>query len=430
MPRQRSCWFLCASIRSFGRMTFSGAAPASVLAPLDDIQRITVLDVVRGFAILGLALVKAADFSPDFWANWPSAADRATAWLEENLLADKFFTLFALLFGIGFAIQMDRAVARGASFKRLYVRRSLVLLGIGLAHGLLIWSGDILAGYALVSFVLLAFHNSSNRSLLIAAGIAWLGGHVIWFLRREVLHLMPPPTPDPKAIAALLSSGPPLEILRHEAHATLTYLQRGVVGPGAWMPGVLCLFLLGLYVARSGLLSRVARDSDFCRRALLVTVFVAAIAWPLYELLSKLWPSSELRIPRRLTLAALGQLTTFGLAATYALLLALLTLRRSSNPTMSGLAAVGRMALSNYLLQSVVFVLLYFNYGLGLYGHIRPLPAMLLSAAVYACQMLISVWWLGRYKFGPAEWVWRSLTYERRQPMRRPEPATRLLTSA
>jgi uncharacterized protein len=386
--------------------------------PIDDSQRIALLDVVRGFAILGLALVKAADFSPNFWMTWPSAVDRHVAWFEENFLADKFFTLFAILFGIGFSIQLNRAAARQAAFPRYFVRRSFVLLAIGLIHGLLIWSGDILAGYAIVSFALLLFRNVSKRNLLLGACIAWFSGHLIWIVRINVLHLPRPSLPDEAVATAVLAGGSALQILRYQAGQTLDYLWRGITGP-AWMTSVLFLFLIGLYLECSGTVRRLAGDRAFCRRALIIAALLAAIAWGADPLVSSQWPAGELPILRRVALNGLWQFRTIGLSATYALLLSLFMLRRKDAALLLGLAAVGRTALSNYMLQSVVFVLIYYNYGLALYGHITPLPAMLLSAAVYSGELLLSVWWLRRYKFGPLEWVWRSLTYGHTQPFRR-----------
>jgi uncharacterized protein len=386
--------------------------------PVDDSQRIALLDAVRGFAILGLALVKAADFSPNFWMAWPSAVDRHVAWFEENFLADKFFTLFAILFGIGFSMQLNRAAARQAAFPRYFVRRSFVLLVIGLVHGLLIWSGDILAGYAIVSFALLLFRNASRRNLLLGAGIAWVSGHLIWIVRINILHLPRPSLPNEAAATAVLTTGSALQIIRYQAEGTLVYLWRGLTGP-AWMTSVLFLFLIGVYLERTGTVRRLASDRDFCRRAVIIAAMMAAVAWLADPLVSSVWPAGGLPIVRRVALSGLWQLRTLGLSATYALLLALLMLRRKEAALLLGLAAVGRTALSNYMLQSVVFIWIYYNYGLALYGHITPLPAMLLSAAVYLVQILLSVWWLRRYKFGPLEWVWRSLTYGRRQPLRR-----------
>jgi len=400
-----------------GDMLRSPSKGAPLHAPVEDGERITLLDVVRGFAIFGLALVKAADFSPDFWAAWPAPVDRGLAWFEENFLADKFFTLFAILFGIGFSIQMHRAVARATVFPRYYVRRSLVLLGIGLLHGLFLWSGDILAGYAIVSFALLLFRRATNRTLLITAAIAWLTAYVVW-IGRMLLQIPRPDMPDPARVTALLSSGPALEILRYQSSATLDYLSRGIIGPGTWMPSVLCLFLLGLYLERAGIVGRIARDRSFCRRGLIVALAIALAGGVLEALLSSVWPTDDLRIVRRLIIGIFGSLATFGLSAAYALGLALLLLRGRPALPLTGLAAVGRTALSNYLLQSVVFVLLYYSYGLGLYGRITPLPAMLLSVTVYSAQVLLSIWWLNRFRFGPVEWAWRSLTYGRKQAFR------------
>ncbi|MFE8602448.1 DUF418 domain-containing protein [Archangium violaceum] len=415
--------------------------------PVDVSERVTLLDALRGFALCGVFVSNSFMwFSgrillPRAQAQALSAPplETAVSSLYQFFVNQKFVTLFAFLFGLGFSIQLQRAEARGASIVPLYSRRLLVLLGIGVTHIFALWAGDVLSTYAVLGFALLLFRQRSDRTVL-----AW------------VVVLM---FGVPLAVSALQRFGP---ILLHgaqaaaeaakasEAHAAQMRARflEGLssdsfwttqaanaryflfVLPQAnrltWMSAVLGRFLLGLLAGRHLLLRDVERHRPWHRR-LLVWGLVLGVPGNGTGLVVQRLRLAGLVDPAKDTwmfaLPTVQELGYLGLAAVYVAAFALLFQRERWRRVMQVLAPVGRMALTNYLLQSAVSICLYDGWGLGFVGELPPSRCVALSLAVFALQVPFSHWWLSRFRFGPAEWLWRSLTYGRAQPMR-PRPGS------
>jgi uncharacterized protein len=416
--------------------------PGANPRPVDVSERVALLDVLRGFALCGVFVSNSFTwFSGRILLPRDQARALAAPPLESVVSAlynffvnQKFVTLFAFLFGLGFSIQLSRAEARGASIVPLYSRRLLVLLGIGVTHMLAIWVGDVLSTYALVGFALLLFRQRSDRTVL-----AW------------VLLLL---VAVPLLVPALQHFGP---ILLHGAQAAAeaakasedhdtqvrAWFLAGLSSDSfwttqetnaryvahmlpqvkrlLWMCGILGRFLLGLLAGRYLLLQDVERNRPWHRR-LLVWGLVLGVLGNGTGLVVQRLRLAGLVDPAKdswmLTLSAIQELGYVGLAAVYVAAFALLFQRERWRKVMQVLAPVGRMALTNYLLESVVSLCLYDGWGLGLIGRMPPSGCVALALAVFALQVPFSHWWLSRFRFGPAEWLWRSLTYGRAQPMR------------
>lgn len=405
-------------------------------------ERIQTLDVLRGFALFGILLVNMEFFSLPIYTQvlsppaFTGPADRVASWLIAFLAEGKFYSLFSFLFGYGLTIQMARAAARGASFAPLYLRRLLVLLLIGLVHAFLIWVGDILVLYALLGVFLLLFHRRKPTTILVWAGIFLL---IPILLNTALLGLV--------TLGRLVPEGA-AQIDRSFAEAEAGYLAaaeqaRRVYSEGDFAaitaqrardlaffypltpffaPSVFAMFLLGLYAGKRGLFQRVADHLSLWRRVLVWGLGIGLIGNFLYATVGEF---ASRAVPSPATLLATTAQTIgapalcLGYAAVFTLLLQRGVWRRRLAP----LAAVGRMALSNYLLQSLICTLIFNGYGLGLYGRVGPAPGLLLTVVIYLLQIPLSVWWMGRFQFGPAEWLWRSLTYLKPQPMRAPRGA-------
>lgn len=395
------------------------------MGPVAPEERVEVLDVVRGFALFGILVAnwRAFGWPAEFYgapsAVMTTAADRGVQTVIDLLFTNKFITLFSFLFGIGFAIQMERAESRGGGFVALYVRRMVVLLLLGLAHGWLLWWGDILATYAVAGLLLLPFRRCGQRTVL-AWGIGFQGLPMLlalWRMGSGPVARAAGPTPNEvvtKAAAAYLG-GSWLDLQRQLVH------DWKVNNEGAQFLVLVTLgwFLLGLFVWRSGFLRRLQEEAPRLRRlcawgltgGLVGSVAVMAVRRIYQPGLTKL-PGLAL-LARVVSLAA-----TPALSAGYAAGIALFAQSGAAPQLRRGLQAVGRMALSNYLLQSVVGTTLHYGYGLGLYGRVGAPDGVAFSVLVFALQMPLSVWWLKRFRFGPVEWLWRSLTYQQMQPMR------------
>lgn len=363
------------------------------MQPIDAAERYRIIDVIRGVALFGVLMVNLlTGFRVSLFAHilqfhsHPGALNRAIDVLCADVLEFKAITLFSILFGVGVAIQAERAANRSL----FLLRRFLVLLGIGLVHFLFIWNGDILALYAVCGLLMIPVLRLPTPAIL-AIGV----GAILLPLFTSFGVQFPAGGLSLEAEAQLAT--------RIYAHGTAAEIFRLRIDEGIHfivplleltLARTFGLMLCGVALWRSSVLRNPAQH-----RRTLFAVFIAG------GLIGSV--SSFLQGTFALT-------SVLPLALAYGALLLLLF--PHSQPT--ALAAIGQMALTNYLMQSIVLGFVFYSYGLGLFGSMSPTIAALIGIALYAVQLATSVWWLKRFRFGPVEWLWRSLTYGRRQPFR------------
>jgi uncharacterized protein len=364
-------------------------------------ERIIALDILRGFALLGVLLVNMLDFSGSaLRLNTLGARGNTLDQIIDVAIAffavTKFYLLFSFLFGVGFAVQMRRLETTGRSPVAFTLRRMGVLLMIGLAHAILIWDGDILRLYAVAGMLLLLVRRLPDRALIALAMIVALAG-LIYFSTvdlSDASDLM-----DTESVQLYLSGTYPGLVRHRVAQPIILDIQ---------IPMVLVMFLLGLVIGRSGRLDHLDRYALFLRRwwkwALPVGLIGNAVLLAGYES-NTAWAIS---------LGVHVGAPALSLVYASAVLLNADKLR--------GLAPVGQMALTNYLSQSLIGTTLFYSYGFGLYDQLTPTVTLLVVAAIFGAQVMISAWWMGRFRFGVMEWLWRTLTYGRLQPMKRAAP--------
>ena len=401
-----------------------------VIGPVPGQERIEAMDILRGVAILGILLVNMGLFSlPEGLPAhqlWPNLVDRIAEKLILFFAQEKFKTLFCFLFGLSLAVQMMRAEARGARFLPLYLRRLSVLLLIGLAHFVLLWSGDILHDYALIGFLLLLFRRRPLKTLQVWAGI-FLSIPVLFYglttyssITRQVNPQMmnwisyENEGEDQKTIEEtqrIYSRGTYMEMIKLRARE----LPRDLL-PDTDDAYVLIIFLLGLYVGRRGIVHDVSAHLPFVRRVQGWGLMIGVAGNAAFAVGGSFDPSptSVIQNVGRMCLLFAAPAMSFFYAST----IILLTQGEAWRRRLAPLAAVGRMALTNYLLQSLICTTIFYGYGLALFGKVRPSLGLLLTIIICLIQIPLSVWWLRRFQFGPIEWLWRSLTYWQRQPMR------------
>ncbi|MFC0445036.1 DUF418 domain-containing protein [Pseudidiomarina halophila] len=403
--------------------------------PVSANERIHMLDVIRGFALLGILLMNIEFFQRPLTAmmfgfdNSLTGIDRSVGWIVFTFVQGKFYTMFSLLFGIGFVIFYDRAKQHHDSPRWLFFRRLLILGLFGFVHIAYIWGGDILLTYAIVGLLLLFFINSSAARLwkwgvaffLLPVLMFWLGAVSLHFAMQSpefAQGVMADQEQMQQTANAVIASA-------EQAYATGSYadvlqarqaeLMMIYGGGGAifFLPTILGIFLIGASFARNGIFT------SFDKRP---TAYKQLLRWGLIlGLPSALYvgfygTDVEMMIP---TLeSALGytimQIANFGLCFAYMAIIALAmrgAYRAKREHWLQNLAPAGRMALTNYLTHSIVFTTLFYGYGLSLYGEYGRATATAMAIVLWLLQIPFSKWWLSRFKYGPCEWLWRCATY-------------------
>lgn len=403
---------------------------AGPTAPVKPAGRIVDIDIIRGFALFGILLVNMGFFKSPLFYLVPSpsvyapGADRLGAWIIQLLATGKFYAIFSFLFGLGFYIFMNRLSARGLDPQAVFSRRLLGLLLMGLLHLGLIWTGDILVAYSIVGFILLAFRNTPPRallrwiaalfflSLLVEGGFFLIYGASQVYLGEEFIAQQ---AAFKEAASAVLQRGSAREILIHRLTAEVPgALFTGIV----YYPSILMYFLSGLYAGRIGLFSHPDRNLPMVRRLWRWGI----VAGPALSVLYVLAETGALPVPdffRFSVLRMVNQAGAIFLSGFYVSSLILLLRRPLWRRLLSPLAGVGRMALTNYLTQSLVCVFIFYGYGLGQFGRVSVWGGMALTLALLSVQTLWSGLWLSRFQYGPLEWLWRGFTYGRRPPLRK-----------
>ena len=390
--------------------------------------RLPVVDALRGVALLGILVVHCsrwftADALPArlYQLHGAGPLNELVIGKVELLLVDKFYTIFSFLFGLSFALMLGRSREAPGVFYRRYARRLGVLALIGLLH-YLHWRGDILLIYAVLGGLLLLFSRASNRVVLVAACLLALNLPVILGQAFAALAPTPPPaqalaTLEGQALANYhtLTHGSYADTVVANAHS-FGHLLAFQFGSGR-VYHTLGFFLLGLYAGRRRLFEQLAaKRALFWRLGLGALLVLVATKIATLLLAHPSGPAEPAAAPAGLALVY--DLRNVAATCCYLAGLTLFFQHRAGRWAVPVLALVGRMALTNYLLQTLVGSLLFFGYGLGLQGTSQLWVACLLSVPIFGLQVAFSAWWLARFRFGPVEWLWRSLTLGQRQPLR------------
>jgi uncharacterized protein len=371
-------------------------------------ERAFALDVLRGWAVFGILVVNLSYFARQALPR--AGFDDMGALLFQVLTNGKFWTLFSMLFGLGFALQVNRAAASGSRFAPVYVRRLLILLLFGVLHALL-HPREILHQYALAGFLLLPLRRASTRTLVVVGLVGLLIPPAVQGLGARSAE--PPELARERQAAKVevYSEGSLLELMTYNARR----FRRETITVQLLYP--FPYFLLGFYAGRRRFHETFARHLPHIRRARWWTLGLglglqAAVMGTAFLPPSVLPPESQ---PLQVTVMNLGNAM---LGLFYGCVILLLLERAEWTRRLGGLAAVGRLALTNYLLQTVVLTTLVYEYGAGLYGRLGFAPILPIALLIFLVQVVLSRWWLQRFRFGPMEWLWRSASYGRPQPLR------------
>lgn len=375
-------------------------------------QRLISMDAMRGCAIFGIFMVNIQFMAMPFeWAADPHYSEGPDVWAwaaTRTLFEQNFVAIFSMLFGAGLILQMNSAESKGVSFAPLYLRRLAVLMLMGLLHGTLLFEGDILLLYSAVGLVLFLCRKLKANKLLIIGCIPLF----IAVLGAFLLDGIDMQSSDEEA----------QEQLRVHTDGTIAELlaQRSI-GFAFWMIfsslwfnwRVLSMLFLGAALMKLGFFEE--RRAGWHKRAALLGLsfglgLEALTTWAAWSDLSGLLSGLT---------ASLHELSSLGLALGYMGVIALLVHSGSLERLIKAVSAVGRLSLSNYILQSVVANLLFTFIGLAWFGERTRWELMGIVCTIYAAQLGLSVLWLRSFRMGPLEWAWRAVTYLRLEPLKR-----------
>lgn len=397
------------------------------IRPSLQVERHEFLDALRGFALLGIILANMISLSlylylPDERKArlGTASVDKTLDFLELVFIEAKFYTIFSVLFGIGFSILLTRTEARGIRFSGFFLRRVSFLFLIGALHAVLFWHNDILMAYALCGAFLLPFVRASDRTILLASAVALL----LPFVIKCLGGLPPDPLNAPRdwlfarfgftraARAAVWSEGSWSEIVLLNFSSSFGQLEY-LVTSGMLLKIFGC-FLVGFCLGRSAIHARLDHFAPLLERIAVVGLLVGL---PLNILYARTFASESLL---HQGVSAIGVLP---LSAAYVSIVAVLWLRPRGRRLLGVFIPVGRMALTNYVAQSAICMFIFRSVGLGIGGDVGPAVYLPLGLAIYSLQVPLSRLWLRHFQFGPLEWLWRTLTYGAAVPLRRTAPA-------
>ncbi|MFC4024495.1 DUF418 domain-containing protein [Oceanobacillus longus] len=384
-------------------------------SPIKENNRLVWIDAARGFAIFGIFIVNIGAFSAPYFMHggaeqiWNSPLDLMTQGFIDVFFQASFYTLFSILFGFGIELLKDRLVARNADVQSFLFKRLIILIGFGIIHAFFIWHGDILLSYGLIGLLLLFFLNVRDH-FLISWGVFLLVGSVgllslAMYGARNYLGGYSE-TVINQALTNYQSSS--LLTIWSQNYDDWTYANGGI-GFLFLAATLLPLFLLGMYIARKRWLHEPQKHAVTLKKIWLISLiaFVSIKMGP-YLFGNPIWFSY-----------IQDNIGGTASAIFYIVSITLLVRNKLGLKLVQPFISVGRMALTNYILQSVISFILFYGVGFGLYGMIRPAAGIAIVLIIFTIQVFFSKWWFTRFRFGPMEWIWRSLTYNSLQPFRK-----------
>jgi uncharacterized protein len=393
----------------------------SKILPSKGSERVEVIDALRGFAILGILLANIMSYSGfkflplDEIRNLPSFGTDLLIYKLNAIFVDtKFYTIFSLLFGIGFFFQFNKNRNNQHDFMKIYYRRLIFLMVFGLIH-MFFWSGDILFIYALVAFVFVQFRNLKPKTLLIISAVSFI---TPLFIDIAMLYINPGyMVPDaklalktyvdlsPREISATFSNGSFWDMFHLNMH-NLKWRWFDLLPSGRFFK-VFSFFILGFYLMDTKYFLTKAFSKSLLALYLIVGLTLTLISKLVVGGSMGHFPSDWNDILYKL-LFSFGQVN---LAFAYISILTMMYNSPLGKKLMVGLKFVGRMSFSSYLMQTMIGIIIFYPYAFGLFNKYSLWQIELMAILIYMLQVLFAKVWLKYFSFGPLEWIWRCLTY-------------------
>lgn len=406
-------------------------------SPVLQNERADILDILRGLALLGVMLDNLFGFTG--WGFLTLAqrqalptwnADAILAYSELSFINGKFYSLFSLLFGIGFSIILIRNQQKRFNPFKIFYRRLFILLIIGAGHLLLLWEGDILVLYALIGMLLPLFRKCSDKTLLtwVAVLIAspllfdiisvifqFKNGNFLEHMAKLVDKRTGLPLDD-SFNQYLYSKRDAWQHWRNWQASGFLYRYSYILDTNR-IPKVLGLFLLGFYAGRKMIYKNLENYVSLfkkLRRWGFIVGIPAALACTGFEIFGK-----EIPNPMGLAHTLFYAISVVPLSLAFVSVVCLHWINKKGISRLKLLAPMGRMALTNYLVQTIIGITIYYAVGFGLGGNIGPSIFIPIGLCVYTLQIAYSIWWFKYFNYGPMEWIWRQLTYGKKLPLKK-----------
>ena len=409
------------------------------LTPVQTNEREIFMDVLRGFAILGIFIANLNGFS---WYNAEAKAtgpfllpewDHKIGFLHHMFIEGKFYSIFSLLFGWGIALQFKRADAKEINALPTVKRRLMFMLLLGAVH-LLIWSGDIVFFYALLGFVLLPLRKFSNKTLLVSGGILILLPMLLYAAKMQWHWLNAPAgllyETGPRIDTKLTGVTSEAEYIAYSKHAGWWDILKGNIAGFFYrygylffvsrIPKVLGMFMIGYVLGRSDFYKNIQQHKKVLYIIIVLGLLIGLPAnFYLARYMTYFMDDYFNLKPYGLYQTIAYAFGVVPLALVYVSLFMLSFQTVAGKKILSVLAPVGKMAFSNYIMHSLIGNFVFLGPGLGYSGTVGPVYYTLFGIAVFIVQIILSTIWLKYFNYGPLEWLWRSATYKKWQSFRK-----------
>ncbi|NVO03906.1 MAG: DUF418 domain-containing protein [Bacteroidetes bacterium] len=383
------------------------------IVPVKTAERISSIDILRGFALLGIVLVNSLGFNASFfdfggfYSNLSNDFQKTFYTIYISLTADKFIFLFSFLFGYGMFLQFKKFNHSKKSFSQFFSRRMLVLFFFGIAHVLFLWAGDILILYSITGLLMLIVCKLPTK-WQIALAIFFYFFIGIWLSFSVWIHL-------PNALSSTYTEGLQKAKLIY-AHGNYfdclnlrlqEYFAFRNINVFYYLPKIIGLTILGFIAAKFNFHKKLAANK---LKWFLVLIFFATIGIALYFGFGKIVdPQSRFAMAISMT----GyELTNLFIAMSYLLMILLLSSFFSISKFLRPFALMGRMSLTNYISQSIIFSIIFYSWGFGLFGQSKVTIVVLIAIVVYVFQVILNLIWFKFYQQGPLEKLWRKWSYK------------------
>ncbi len=394
--------------------------------PVQPTERIAILDILRGFALFGILVMNLPGFNTP-WAIYrgggnphPGWYNGVAEWVTATFFEGKFNAIFSFLFGVGLTIQLERAAAKKIPFVRVYLRRLFTLFLFGLAHVVFLWDGDVLHIYAVLGVGLVLIRRWPDKYLIPLVGLIFLlpvtKSAFDLYIDKPATHSKQFWLDRGAEQVRVYSSGTYTEIM----NLRLSEVKEDYLFNNWWTfwCALAVTMLIGFMVGRRRIVQNLVGQESPIRHLFNTSVILGLITGSMLATSHSLEDLTDATTLVGTFHSALYQINRPILSMAYITGITLLSMQPRWSVRLAPLASVGRMPLTNYLMQSVICGFLFYSYGFALYGKVGPAGNFLVALAIYAVQVIYSNYWMAHFQYGPLEWLWRLLTYGKPPKMR------------